>query len=188
MTKPSQRTILFGGVTAILLLVGLIVGLMAKPTRPRPFFSPAPSVLTLHDLGSATNYLKLVDRDHAWRAFSVSNGTSKTLFYTLTEIEHRTADGWRSSGSWRFNTLTNVELKTLRETSGEIPPGTTDVFYATIATSSLPWRLRVGCFESSWQDSSFVKGIGPAIRGLPPTTGKSWSGRRFELISEEISP
>jgi hypothetical protein len=173
---------------AILLVAGLLIGLMARLSRSRPFFSPAPSALTLHDLGGATNYLKLVDREHAWRAFVVSNGTSKTLFYTVSEIEYRTADGWRSAGTWLSNTLASASLMTRRETAEEIPPGTTDVFYATIATSSLPWRLRVGCFESSWQDSSVVRRLGPAIRGIPPSTSKSWSGGRYELISEEISP
>jgi hypothetical protein len=188
MPKSSQRLVTIACFLAVLLVAGLLAGLIARRSSSRPFFSLAPRVLTLHDLGSATNYLKLVDRDHAWRAFSVSNGTSKALFYTVTEIEYRTADGWRSAGSWLSNTLANTSLKTRRETAGEIPPGTTDVFYATIATSNLPWRLRVGCFESSWQDSSVVRGLGPAIRGLPPPTSKSWSGSRYELISEEISP
>jgi hypothetical protein len=188
MPKPSQRLVTIASFLAVLLVAGLLAGLMSRPSRPRPFFSPAPNVLTLHDLGRATNYLKVVDRDHAWRAFSVSNGTSKALFYTITEIEYRTADGWRSAGSWLSNTLAKASLISRRETAGEIPPGTTDVFYATVATSSFPWRLRLGCFESNWQDSSLARGIGPAIRGLPPPTSKSWSGGRYELISEEISP
>jgi len=189
MPKPSQRAVTVLSVMAVLLIVGLLAGLLARPESARPFFSLAPSVLTLHDLGSATNYLKL-DREHAWRAFSVGNGTSKTLFYTVTEIEYRTAYGWRSAGSWLSNTLTNASLMTRRETAGEISPGITDVFYATIATSSIPWRLRLGCFEHSWSDplNTSVGRISARIQGLPPPNAKVWSGRRYELISEEIAP
>ena len=172
---------------AILMVVVLLAGLLSRPKRPNPFFSPAPNVLTLHDLGGATNYLKL-DREHTWRAFSVSNGTSKKIFYTVSEIEYRTVDGWRSAGSWLSNTLTNTTLMTRRETAGEISPGTTDVFYATIATSSVPWRLRLGCFESGWSDQLDVRRISAKIQGLPPPNSKSWSGKRYELISEEIAP
>lgn len=187
MSKPSQRSVvIIVSFMAILLVAGLLAGLMARPTRPRPFFSPAPTVLTLHDLGSATNYLKLIDRERAWRAFAVSNGTSKALFYTVTEIEYRTADGWRSAGSWQSNTLTNTSLMTHRETAGEIAPETTDVFYATIATSSIPWRLRIGCFESGWSET--LDRLTAKFRRPPPSNTKSWSGRRYELISEEIKP
>lgn len=191
MPKPSQRAVItIVSFMAIVLVVGLLAGLRGRPARSRPFFSPAPSVLTLHVLGSATNYLKF-DRDHNWKAFYVSNGTSKTLFYTVTEIEYRTADGWRSAGSWLSNTLTSASLMTRRETAGEISPGTTDVFYATIATSSPSWRLRLGCFEHGWSDSLIalrVRRLGSPIGGLSPTNSKSWTGRRYELISEEIAP
>jgi len=188
MPAFSQRTVTIAGCLAILLLAGVLASLRTRPVRSRPFFSPAPSVLTLRDLGAATNYLKLIDPAQAWRAFAVSNGTSQTLFYTVTEVEYRTADGWHSAGSWLSNTLANTSLKTRRETAGEIPSGAADIFYATVDDSSLPWRLRVGCFASNWQDSPVVRGIGPAIRGLPSPSSKSWSGKRYELISEEINP
>jgi hypothetical protein len=184
MPKPSQRAATTGAIMAILLVVVLLAGLRARPTRPRPFFSPAPNVVTLHALGSATNYLTL-DREHTWRAFSVSNGTSKSLFYTVTEVEYRTADGWRSGGSWLSNTLTNASLM-MHRTAGEISPGTTDVFYATIATSNIPWRLRIGCFESGWIDS--LESLTAKIRRLPPSSTKGRSGRKYELTSEEITP
>src|SRR5437016_2143237 len=119
MPKPSQRAVItFVSLMAALLFIGLLAGL-ARPKSARPFFSPAPNVLTLHVLGNPTNYLKF-DRDNSWKAFSVSNGTSKTLFYTVTEIEYRTADGWHSAGSWLSNTLTNTSLMIRRETKGEI--------------------------------------------------------------------
>ena len=190
MSKPSQRSMVaMFGLMAIVGLVVLLVKLMARPTHTRPFFSPAPSALTVRVLGGATNYLKL-DRDHDWKAFCVSNGTSKTLFYTVTEIEYQTADGWRSAGSWISNTLTSASLMTRRETAGEISPGATDVFFAAVATSSIPWRLRLGCFESGWSDP-LAASLGRArasIQGLPPPKSKSWTGSRYELICEEITP
>jgi len=188
MSKPSQRSIArIAGIAALVLTVCLFVGLSIRPAPPKRFFRPAPKGLTLHFLGVATNDLKF-DREHNWNAFCVSNGTPKTVFYTVTETERRTPDGWRSVGSWRSGTITNASFMTRRETAGEIPPGTTDVFYATIGPSDLTWRLHVGCFESNWQDAPFFTRTGPAIGGPPTATSKSWSGRRYELISEEINP
>jgi hypothetical protein len=142
--------------------------------------------LTIQVLGSATNYLKF-DREHDWKAFCISNGTPKTVFYTVTEVEYRTADGWHSAGSWLSNTLTNTSLMTRRETTGEIPPGSNDVFYATLSPTNLPWRLRVGCFQPSWQDSSLARSIRLPIGGTRSPAAKSWSGRRYELVGGEVA-
>jgi hypothetical protein len=138
-------------------------------------------------LGSPTNYLKL-DQEHDWKAFCISNGTSKTVFYTVTEVEYRTADGWHSAGSWLSNTLTNTSLMMRRETIGVIPPGSNDVFYATLAPTNLPWRLRVGCFEQSWHDSSLVRSIRSPFASTTAPASRSWSGSRYELIGAEITP
>ena len=184
MPKPSQHAVTALILVAILFIVGLLAGLMARPARPGAFFSPPTKGVALHDLGRATNYLKL-DREHSWRAFSISNGTSRTMFYAVTEVEYRTPEGWRSAGRWLANTLTNSSLITRRDTAGEMAPGTTDVFYASIATTNVPWRLRVGCFESGWSDS--ISRFTAKMRGSSSTV-KSWSGRRYELVGEEITP
>jgi hypothetical protein len=186
MPKPSKRAVTMAIFMTVVLIAGLLVGLMIRPSRPWSFFRPAPLGLTMKVLGNATNYLKF-DQEHDWKALCISNGTSKTVFYTVTEVEYRTADGWHSAGSWLSNTLTNTSLMTRRETTGEIAPGSNDVFYATIATTNLPWRLRVGCFEQSWQDSSLVRSIRSPIGGRTPPTSKSWSGRRYELVGGEIN-
>ena len=185
MSKPSQRMVTVAILAAVVLIACLLAGLMARPSGPKPFFRPPPSQLTMQVLGSATNYLKF-DRDHEWKAFCISNGTSKTMFYTVTEVEYLTADGWHSAGSWISGTLTNTSLMTRRETIGEIQPGSNDVFYATLAPTNLAWRLRVGCFEQSWQDSSLARSIrSPFGRTTAPAL-KSWSGRRYELVGGEI--
>ena len=75
---------------------------------------------------------------------------------------------------------------TRRESPGEILPGNSDVFYACVTTSGIPWRLRIGCFEPSWLDP-LEKTLG-RLRGLPPSRARSWSGRRYELIGDEIAP
>ena len=187
MSKPSQRVVTAAIIAAVVLIACLLAGLMARPSGPKPFFRPPPSQLTMQALGSATNYLKF-DRDHEWKAFFISNGTSKTMFYTVTEVEYRSADGWHSAGSWISGTLTNTSLMTRRETIGEIPPGSNDVFYATLAPTNLPWRLRVGCFEQSWQDSSLVRSIHlPSFASTPAPAAKSWSGGRYELVGAEIT-
>jgi len=186
MPKPSARTVSIAIFLAILIVAGLLVVLRSPPFRPKSFFRPAPSALTMQVLGSATNYLKF-DREHDWKAFGISNGTSKTVFYTVTEVEYRAADGWHSAGSWLSNTLTNTSLMTRRETIGEIPPGSNDVFYATLAPTNVAWRLRVGCFEQSWQDSSLVRSIRSPIASKTKPASKSWSGSRYEVIGAEIT-
>ncbi len=186
MNKPSQRAvIIFVGVAVIYLLAVLLT---QKQTK-QPFFSAAPASLTLHTLGEDTNYLKM-DHAHHWQAFSVSNGTSKTLFCTVSGVEYRSNDVWYSAGSWTSNNLSATSLRTRHETSGEIPPGTTDVFYATVSTTRVPWRLRVGCFESGSGDAinASISNMKAAIQGKPPSKVKSWSGARYEIISEPIDP
>jgi hypothetical protein len=174
---------------AILMIVGLLVWLKARPKVARHFFGTAPSGVTLHFLGSATNYLKF-DQDHSWKAFSVSNGTSKTFSYTVTEIEYRSVGGWLSAGSWLSNSLASASLMTHRQTAGEISPGGSDVFFASITNSSVPWRLRIGCFEANWSDplNLSISRFREKLQRLPPSNTKSWSGRRYELISAEITP
>jgi hypothetical protein len=171
---------------ATILIAGSVVGLVARQSRSRSFFHPASSGLAMQVLGRATNYLKF-DQEHDWKAFCISNGTSRTVLYTVTEVEYRTTDGWHTAGSWLANTLTNTSLMTRRETTGEIPPGSNDVFYATVPPTKLPWRLRVACFEQSWQDSSLVRSIHLPTRGAPAPASKSWSGRRYELVGGEIA-
>jgi hypothetical protein len=184
MQKPSKRTVInFVSVMAILMFVLLLAWLKARPKAARHFFGSAPSGVTLHFLGSATNYLKF-DRGHSWKAFSVSNGTSKTFSYIVTEIEYRSVDGWLS------NSLAGASLMTHRQSAGEISPGSSDVFFASITNSSVPWRLRIGCFEANWGDplNMSISRFREKLQGLPPSNTKSWSGRRYELISAEITP
>jgi hypothetical protein len=190
MQKPSKRTVIsFVSIMAILMFVVLLAWLKARPKVARHFFGSAPNGVTLHFLGSATNYLKF-DRGHNWKAFSVSNGTSKTFSYTVTEVEYRSVDGWLSAGSWLSNSLAGASLMTHRQTAGEISPGSSDVFFASITSSSVPWRLRIGCWEANWSDrlNMSISRFREKLQRLPPSNTKSWSGGRYELISAEITP
>jgi hypothetical protein len=128
--------------------------------------------------------MELMDSSRRWKAFSVSNGTSKTFLYIATAVDYRTPAGWIS------NRWAAAGLMTRRDTPGELLPGRSDVFYACVPTSSVPWRLRVGCFEAGWRDplAMHVTRFKRKIQGLPPSNTKSWSGRRYEVISGEVSP
>ena len=184
MHSPSKtRLIRIGAVLTLLVILGLVADLTARRKQARPFFAPAPSNVTLQFLGRATNYLKL-DHDHNWKAFSVSNGTSKLLFYTVTAIDYRNGAGWLS------HSPAAASLMSHRETPGEILPGSADVIYASIPASSSPWRLRVGCFEASWHDplEISVSKFRSKLQGLPPSNQNQWTGKRYELISSEIAP
>jgi hypothetical protein len=185
---PQKFRITIVSAIIVLSFVCLLVGLSHRSSQPQPYFRPAPPELTLHALGSATNYLRF-NHKHDWKAFCVSNGMSKTIFYMVTEVEYRTPEGWCSAGNWLSNTLTNGSLMTQRNTSGDIGPWTNDVFYVSVRSTNLPWRIRVGCFKSTtWQDSSFSKAIDLASGRIQRPGTKSWSGYRYELIGEEISP
>jgi hypothetical protein len=139
-------------------------------------------------LGNATNYLKF-DRDHNWKTFCVSNGTSKPIAFVISELEYRTDAGWTSAGDLYSSTFPKGAFMTRHESSGEVLSGSNDVFYATVPSTNIPWRLHVVCFESSWQDTSLAKQIGSAISGRSsPTNTKSWSGARYELIGDEVRP
>jgi hypothetical protein len=134
--------------------------------------------------GAATNYLRLMDPSRTWKAFSLSNGTSRTFFYTASGIDYWSVTGWVSK-SWNA-----AGVMTHRDTPGEILPGRSDIFYAFIPTSSIPWRLRVSCVEASRIDQleKSVQNFTRKIQGLPPSSTKSWSGRRYELMSSEVTP
>jgi hypothetical protein len=173
----------------ILLLAAFLIWLAPSSRHPQNLFHPAPATLTLRTLGKATNYLKF-DTSRAWKAFAISNGTPKSLFYMATEIEYRTPAGWRSAGSWASASISRTSLATHYEPPLELSPGASAVYYASVAPTNLPWRLHVGCFEHSWYDSlDFNLGkIGATLRGRTSSNSKSWSGRRYELISDEIPP
>jgi hypothetical protein len=79
MRNPSRiRLIGIGALLALLMILGLLGVLAPRPKGVKPFFGPAPTGVTLQFLGSATNYLRF-DDDRRWKAFSVSNWTSKLL-------------------------------------------------------------------------------------------------------------
>jgi hypothetical protein len=172
-----------GAVLVFAIALTVIAALALRAQRPRSFLGGAPPGVSLVCLGPATNYLRL-DHSQTWQAFSLSNGSSHRLFYTVTAVDLQSAGGWLS------NSPAATGLMTRRETPGEIAPGGSDVFYASIPGSSVPWRLRVGCFEQAWldpMDRSLSRFLAKA-RGLPAPTGKSWSGRRYELVASEIKP
>jgi hypothetical protein len=57
------------------------------------------------------------DPDHDWKVFSISNGTSRTFFYTASGVDYRAAAGWQS------NSPVAASLMTHRETPAEVSPG-----------------------------------------------------------------
>jgi hypothetical protein len=179
----SMRIICIGAALAFVIIVGLLAWSTARPNGAKAFFGSAPGGATLQFLGSPTNYLKF-DHEHNWKAFAVSNGTSKLMVFGASGIDQRTAAGWLSESA------TTASLVTRRENPGELPPGGSAIFYASLPASSLPWRLRIGCFESSWHDllKTAVRNFERKLRGLGPSNSRSFSGRKYELISSEVRP
>jgi hypothetical protein len=183
MHKLSMnRIIQVGAVLFFVLSVALVAWLVAGSKSDRRAFGSGPAGVTLQCLGSPTNYLKqmeLMDPSRRWKVFSISNGTSRAFMFSATAVDYRTATGWVS------NHWAAAGLMTRRETPGGMWPGRSYVFYASIPTSSVPWRLRLACREAGRMDELVSK-----IQGLSPTnTGRTgWSGKSYELISSEIAP
>jgi hypothetical protein len=188
MRKLSYiRLLQVGAALALVVSLVLLVSLVGRSTSTGAFFGAAPATVTLQCLGPPTNFIRtmqLTDPTRSWRAFSVSNGTSKTFFYTPTAVDFRAPTGWVS------NYWAEAKLMTYRENSGELRPGRSDIFYASIPTSSIPWRLRLGCYEANWVDplAWSVSKWKRQLLGLPPTNVKGWNGRRYEVICGEVAP
>ena len=178
----NSRMAQVGAVLVFLVVVGLLLGLALRSKSAQGFYVSPPQGVTLKCLGSATNYLRF-DSGGSWKAFSVSNGPSKTFVYTVTRMDCRTADGWQS------NSPVSGSLRTHRETSGEVSSGSSDTFYASV-TSNIPWRIDVGFWEASWHDplDNSVSKVARKIQRLPPSNDKTWSGRKYHLTSAEITP
>ena len=177
-----NRIVQGGAVLFFVLGVALVAWLVAGSKSDRRAFGSGPAGVTLQCLGSPTNYLKqmeLMDPSRRWKVFSISNGTSRAFMFSATAVDYRTATGWVS------NHWAAAGLMTHRESPGDMWPGRSYIFYASIPTSSVPWRLRLGCREAGRMDELVRK-----LQGLPPAkTGRtSWGGKSYELISSEIAP
>lgn len=179
MHKPPFTRI---GVAVTLVIICAVLISLGWRARKRRLLTGAPAGVSVVLLGPATNYLRF-DHSQTWQAFRLTNGSSHTLFYTVTAVD------LQNSGGWVSNSSSAAGLMTRRETPGEIAPGGSDFFYASIPGSSTPWRLRVGCFEQGWSDPlnrSLSRFLAKA-RGSP-VPSKSWTGRNYEFIASEVKP
>jgi hypothetical protein len=171
-----------GIVSFLLLSLALLGRLTSRFSNARTSSGPVTASVAVQCLGEATNFL--VEPGRTWKLFSVSNGTSKTLFYQTSGVDYRPVAGWVS----RLWTATSVTM------SGSSPfvvaPSNSATFYASIPTPNIPWRLRVICYEHGWSDPlwrSFYK-FKNKLEGLPPSNTTKWSGQRHEVTSGQITP
>lgn len=171
---PRQQLLRVG----ILLFLFLGVALVALRFSGRPAGRVA-----LHFLGPAN----VIDPGWTWWTFSISNGTSKALFYHASGVDYRSPAGWVSApwpltpgrGPVGINALSNSLV---------VAPANSATFLAGIPTSNLPWRLRISYREAGVigsLETSFNK-ISDRRRGPPPAT--VWSGTPHLLLGDEITP
>jgi hypothetical protein len=159
MSLPSKRAVIavvfigLVGAAGMLAVVSLLLRLAAQRKVAEP---------SLTVLGPATNGLRLF-KDRSWIAFSISNATPKTITYAATAVGFHTDEGW-TSNAWPA-----ASLMTQRETPAMfIPPGGSEVFYASIPKGTTPWRLHVSCSDTNWHFS--------------------WMNGKCDVISAEITP
>jgi hypothetical protein len=173
---PHNRLIRVGILLVLLLGVALVM-LRFGRSSGRPT-----GRVTLQYLGPATNF---VDPGWKWAAFSISNGTSKPLFYNAAGVDYQSGTGWISApwtpgrGPVGINHLSNSLV---------VAPSNSVIFLAGIPTSSIPWRLRLSYREAGVVGSLFTSfhKINDPLRGSPPTI--VWSGTPHLLIGNEIAP
>jgi hypothetical protein len=178
---PHNRLIQVGLLLVLLFGVAMVGELALRFGR---FSGRAAGGVALQYLGPATNF---VDPGWTWAAFSISNGTSKALFYYASGVDYRSRTGWVSAAWPRTPGRGPVGISS-QSSSFVVAPSNSATFFASIPTSSIPWRLRVcyrqaGLRGSLW--TSFYK-LGAHVQGLPPST--VWSGRPQLLIGGEITP
>jgi hypothetical protein len=167
-----------GAVTVLLLVLVLLASLMFHRVANRFFYGLPRREVALENVSTPSNML-LLDRN--WKAFSLSNGGPRTLFFTATGVDYQTGVGWVSTNP------TVALLKTSRSVA-QLAPSNSTIFYALIPNSNVIWRLRVGCFERSWHDplEQSARDLTDKMRGRPRSLNNSWTGRRYEVVSGEV--
>src|SRR5437763_7472261 len=129
---PRQQLIGVGILLVFLSSVALMVlrfGLFSRRAR---------GPVALQYLGPAT----LIDPGWKWAAFSISNGTSKALFYNAAGVDYRSGTSWISApwplipgrGPGGINALSNSLV---------VAPSSSAIFLAGIPNSSIHLRVRI---------------------------------------------
>jgi hypothetical protein len=112
-------------------------------------------------------------------AFAITNGTPRPLLF------HTIGNDYRVQGSWVSNGDAAATLRASRPV--ELQPFKSAVFWASVPTSSPPWRIHVVCAEGTWVDAARRKlGISTSRKMTWPED--VWHGRKYELISGEVPP
>jgi hypothetical protein len=176
MRRLPHNRLVRVGILLVLLLGMALVTLRFGRGRPT-------GRVALQYLGPAN----VIDPVWTWTAFSISNGTSKALFYNVRGVDYRSPTGWVSA-PWPLTPGRGPVGISAPSNSLVVAPSNSATFFAGIPTSSIPWRLRITYQEAGVIGSfftSFHKFSDP-LRGLPPTT--TWSGTPHLLISDEIAP
>jgi len=179
-----MRRLPYNRLIRVSILLVLFLGVALVALRFGRFFGRPTGRVALQYLGPATNF---VDPGWTWWAFSISNGTSKPLFYNAAGVDYRSGTGWISApwpltpgrGPVGINHLSNSLV---------VAPSNSVIFLAGIPTSSIPWRLRLSYREAGMAGSLFTSfhKISDPLRGSPPAT--VWSGTPHLLIGNEIAP
>ena len=181
MRRLLQNRLIQVGLLLVLFFGVALVGKLAL--RFGRFSGRPTGRVALQYLGPAN----VVDPGWTWTAFSISNGTSKPFFYNVRGVDYRSPGGWVSA-PWPLTPGPGPVAINTPSNSLVVAPSNSATFFASIPTSSIPWRLRVcyrqaGLSGSLW--TSFYK-LGAHVQGLPPST--AWSGRPQLLIGGEITP
>jgi hypothetical protein len=112
--------------------------------------------------------------------FTITNGTPRPLLY------HTIGNDYRVQGSWVSNGDAAATLRASQP--AELQPFKSANFWASVPTSSPPWRIHVVCAEGTWVDAVRRRlGILNAPRKMT-WPEDVWHGRKYELISDEVPP
>jgi len=115
--------------------------------------------------------------------FCLTNGTRSEFAYCPEAIEQRTKTGWITNrvppwpSGW-------IGLRSV------LAPAQSITFYVPVVTSSVPWRLSLVCAESAGATErarNFVRSVRESICAGRETVSRTFSGRRYEILSPEVS-
>jgi hypothetical protein len=187
----------------VLLAVALLVGgllflLLRRYSGSHPAGAPAGVLLSFQGL---TN----VPAKGRYAVFSVTNaGPSRTAF-DPDGLEYRDSQAWVTNSLrnkrldewlyWYHDAKGIVRVGNWYDFGGDLKPGASAAFAAPVMVTNAPWRLYFYCVEQATSVQGLVDRTGDLVQHAASFITNSavgsqttFSGRRYYLVSPEISP
>jgi hypothetical protein len=179
---------------ALLILAALLLLVSSPPPGPRTSTGIQLAFIGLTNLPTKGNFA----------VFAVSNPGPERVSFNPDAIAYRSSQGWTTNSLrnttrrdwvyWEQDTNGNSSLARWYDFGGDLGPGSSAVFGAPVPVTNSVWRLDFYCVEEATGIEGMVGRVSDFTQNTLSdlTNGaagniKTWRGRRYHIMSPEIS-